>query len=164
MFYDFSKHIRKVDAKDYILIYTYPERITAEEQEIIIRFAKNNNKKLLSIGCCYPWSETVIPDSPFQVLSYFDSADYVITDTFHGTVFAVKYNKNFCAFIRNSNQFKLQFLLQQFDQQNRKADRASDLCEILMNEPDYSRTNEIIKSERLRSIDFLSDFTCSINN
>ncbi|MDG5813850.1 polysaccharide pyruvyl transferase family protein [Chitinispirillales bacterium ANBcel5] len=162
MFYDFSDYMGEIDTKDYILIYTYPERITPREQENITHFAKINNKKLISIGCSYPWSETVIPDSPFEVLSYFDNADYVITDTFHGTVFSIKYNKNFCTFIRNTNKHKLLFLLQQFDQENRQAESEHDLYRILMNEPDYSKTNELIKSERMRSIDYLSDFTHTI--
>lgn len=42
-------------------------------------------------------------------------ADYVITDTFHGTVFSIKMNTKFCTLVRDSNRNKLEALLNKLD-------------------------------------------------
>ena len=65
--------------------------------------------------------------SPLEVLAYIKHADYVVTDTFHGSVFSIKYQVPFATIIRESNQQKLSDLLHRFQLDDRRLLQLSDL-------------------------------------
>ena len=94
-----------------------------------------------------------MPLNPFEVLAYVKKADYVVTDTFHGTVFSIKNNKKFATFLRSGhetvygNNEKLYDLLDTFNLLDRSVNKLSDLENILLSEPDYNKVNTIIDSE-----------------
>ena len=143
--------------KDYIVIYTYPGRIK-DKSEIreICNFAKKYNKKLVSIYCWYTWCDVpLVPETPFEVLAYFKYADYIITDTFHGTIFSIVNQKKFGTIIRSTNKQKLTSLLNNLSLGNRKVDDISSLDEILTGSISYDEVNKVILDERRRSIEFL---------
>ncbi|KMQ52674.1 hypothetical protein CHISP_0443 [Chitinispirillum alkaliphilum] len=156
--YDYHDYLSPVNENEYIILYAYPGRMSEEEKEQIVDFSNQKQKKLLSIGCFYPWCDEVLfPTTPFEVLSYFNSADYIITDTFHGTIFSLKYNKNFCTFVRDSNRHKITHLLDKLDQNSRIVNESWELDKVLKSAPDYSLTNEIIKSEKRSAVDYLRE-------
>lgn len=80
----------------YILIYTYgfDENIIQE----IKSYAKSQNLLIISAGFFHSWVDRNINCSPFEFLSLIKNAESVITDTFHGTIFAIKYRKNFISY------------------------------------------------------------------
>ncbi len=98
--YDFSRELdsRSSGRTDYIVVYSYAERISDKvEIEAIRTFAKQHGKRLVSIFCTYDWcDEAVIPSTPFDVLAWFRYADYIVTDTFHGTIFSIITHSRFC--------------------------------------------------------------------
>jgi polysaccharide pyruvyl transferase WcaK-like protein len=157
--YDFSNEINKcnIKIKDYIVIYTYPGRVKdRSEIQAICSFAKKLNKKLVSIYCWYTWcDEILIPDTPFEVLAYFKSADYIITDTFHGTIFSIINEKKFGTIIRDSNRQKLTSLLNNLSLKDRIIDNVTNLDNILKSSISYGAANINIKNEKNRSIEFL---------
>lgn len=104
-----------VPLKDYIIVYAYAGRIQKNEAQAIRRFAEQKHKKLISLGFWQTFCDDYILASPLEVLAYIRDADFVITDTFHGSVFSIKYQKQFGAIVRSSNQQKLVDLLDQFD-------------------------------------------------
>jgi hypothetical protein len=133
----------------YILIYTYQKRISDDEVSEIRQFARLQKKKLISINCFYDWCDSAImPETPFDVLTYFKMADYVITDTFHGTIFSIINQKKFCSLIRDSNRNKLIFLLDQLDQSNRAVFNATNIGNVLMKVPSYAKTRQILKDQK----------------
>lgn len=154
--FNYDKYIKPVDKAEYIVIYTYPNRIKSKEEVMAIRsFAKKHNKKLISIGFYFSWcDETVVPD-PFEVLGYIKGADYIITDTFHGAVMSVKFNKKFVALVRKSNIEKMTSLLVQFNLTNRIIENLSTLEAVLTVSIDYSIINNMIQNEQKKSIDYL---------
>lgn len=156
--YDFTKHITSVYEKDYIIIYTYPSRISSQNEiDKIVSFAKKHNKRLISIGFFFPWCDEVITPHPFEVLSYIKSADYVITDTFHGAIFSIITESKFGTLIRSTNTQKLTSLLDTMKRTDRIIYDIDKLESIMENDIDYSDTNEVIKKERQRSIDYLKE-------
>ena len=74
---------------------------------------------MISIGHYFSWCDEVVIPTPFEVLAYFKGASYIITDTFHGSVFSIKFNKEFCTIVRDMNSNKLVSLLKQFGLENR---------------------------------------------
>lgn len=154
--YDFSKHLVDIKEENYILVYTYPNRISSQKEiDEIVSFAKENNKKLISIGFYFSWCDEVITPHPFEVLSYFKCADYIITDTFHGSIFSIITNSKFGTLIRDTNSEKLTSLLKTMDKSDRIIDEVDNLSEIMQRDIDYKTTNEIIQLERTRSLDYL---------
>lgn len=157
--HDFSKEIndRGTDLKDYMVIYTYINRITdPEEINAICSFAKKHNKKLISIFCAYTWCDQyVLPETPFDVLAYFRDADYVVTDTFHGSIFSMVTKTKFCVIIRNSNREKLSWLLKKMGLEAQLLNDQAELENILMQEPNYRSVQKLIEQERKRTVDYL---------
>lgn len=158
--YDFKNYLSSTFTKNnYILLYSFQYKITKNEQNEIIKFAKENNKKIISIGCYYDWcNEALLPKTPFEVLDYVKNADCIISDTFHGIVFSIKYNKRFCALTRSNNKYKINYLLKQFNLENRKATNFYDISKILKTENNYFEVNQSINKEIQKSIVYLSNF------
>ena len=147
--YDFSNNINDIEVKleNYIVVYAYGGRITEREQAEIKRFAKKYNKKLVSIGVVQSFCDINIVLSPFELLAYIKNADFVITDTFHGSVFSIKYNKKFVTIIRESNKQKLGDLLRRFGVYDRKIESIDELENIIMKDIDYDIVNKTINEK-----------------
>ena len=144
--------------KDYILIYAYNNRINREDEIVAIKeFAKKHNKKLLSIGIHQDWTDIKLEANPLELLSYVKNADYIITDTFHGTIFSIKYNRPFVTIIRESNKQKLGDLLQRFFVMDREIKDMTKLEETLLSPINFKKVNSIIKSETDRAISYLKE-------
>ena len=158
--YDFSKELegRGPGRSDYIVIYSYAERISDKaEVDAIRNFARKHGKRLVSIFSTYDWcDEAVIPDTPFDVLAWFRDADYIITDTFHGTIFSVITHSRFCTLVRSSNSEKLGSLLRWLAVDDRRAASPDRIAAILDAEPDYTETDRIIAAEKIRTREYLA--------
>lgn len=155
--YNYDKMIpTKVKHQDYMIVYTYPGRINDENEITAIKnYARKNNLKLISIGHYFPWCDEVVVPHPFEVLAYFQNATCIVTDTFHGSVFSIKYNKNFCTIVRGMNNNKLSHLLEQFNLSSRIVDSTQKMESILNTPIDFSSVNKIISDETQRSIEYL---------
>lgn len=140
---------------NFIILYAYPSRITKYEAKKIKIFAKKFNKQIISIGTYQPIADINLVLSPFQLLKYFEKADFIITDTFHGTIFSIKYNKKFVTIIRDSNNNKLSDLLKRMNLENRKLSNIDDLNILFNSEINYEKTNKIIQMEKEKSINYL---------
>lgn len=141
--------------RDYILVYGYDNRINREEEIAAIkRFAKEHRKKLISFGVYQRWCDKNVLCRPFELVNYFMNADYVVTDTFHGTVLSLKCNKQFATIIRESNKNKITDLLSRFNLEER-ASEINRLSSVLETPVDYSPVNDMIAEERKKTLAYL---------
>lgn len=156
LMFNYLPYVKPTKEKDYIIIYSYPNRIKAREEIKAIRdFAKRYNKRLISIGFYFSWCDkTVIPD-PFEVLGYIKGADFIITDTFHGSVMSLKFNRPFIALVRDSNKQKMTSLLSQFKLEDRIVDNINLLENKMLQHINYELVNSILEKELLKSLDYL---------
>lgn len=159
LIYDYTPFIPKEKRKsDYIIVYTYPGRISDQNEIAVIRaFAKKKGLRLLSIGHYFPWCDDVVVPTPFEVLAYFRDAAYIVTDTFHGSVFSIKYNKRFCTIVREMNNQKLTYLLEQFGLKGRIVSDLQNFEHILEAVIDYTPVNEQIAMETLCGKEYLNN-------
>lgn len=150
--------------KDYIIVYSYQGRIkNKKEIKSIKDFAKRNNKKIVSVFCRYDWcDESVIPDTPFDVIAWFKNADYIVTDTFHGTIFSIITRSIFCTLIRSSNKAKLTSLLNKFSLGDRIAENPEKIEKVLESGIDYQNAEKTIGQERQRTMDYLRSVITNI--
>lgn len=160
LMFDYQQYAVDPKERDYIVVYSYPNRIKGKKEINAIRkFAEEKGKKLISICFYFPWcDETVIPH-PFEVLGYIKNADYVITDTFHGCVMSIKFNKQFLALVRDSNRQKMSSLLNQFGLGARMCESFDNLKGCIEREIDYGPVNSQIEDEVRKSIEYLSEHT-----
>ena len=156
---DFDKLIPSQSGlKNYILIYAYGNRINSEvEINAIKRFAEKYNKILVSVGTHQKWTDLKLEADPFKLLAYVKGADYIITDTFHGSIYSIKYNRPFTTIIRESNKQKLRDLLQRFSVEDREVRDMDKLEEILLRPINFNEVNRIIGVETEKSIRYLKE-------
>ena len=159
LMFNYQQYARDPKEKDYIVVYSYPNRIKCKEEiDAIKRFAKEKGKELISICFYFPWCDKTVIPHPFEVLGYIKNADYVITDTFHGCVMSMKFNKQFVALVRDSNRQKMSSLLDQFGLEGRMCEEFGDLKNRLEKWIDYAPVNEKIAKETEKSILYIKDF------
>ena len=89
------------------------------------------------------------------MLGYIKNADYVVTDTFHGTIFSIILGKKFATIIRDSNKQKLSALLKRFSLDNRQLRELSELEGILITPIDFSRADFVRRFEKRKTVDYL---------
>lgn len=131
LLYDFPE-VNDIDIglQDYMVVYAYAGRIQDAEAEAIRKFASRYHKKILCLGFYQPFCDEYVMPSPLEVLAYIKHADYVVTDTFHGTVFSIKYQVPFAVIIRDGNRQKLEDLLSRFKLDHQKLTELNQLDSI----------------------------------
>lgn len=91
---------------------------------------------------------------PKDFLSYIDHASLVITSSFHGTVFAIIYNKPF--FVLNGLKDKrISSLLHEINLESRSLEKEADIDRISLQCPNYKKTIEFLRREREKSYTYL---------
>lgn len=161
--YNYDHLIPEIQKQDpYLAVYAYPYRIKAKEAEQIKKFAA---KKGLKVFCfAGPQADLGVYKnvSAFEMLSYIRNAEYVVTDTFHGTVFSIKYDIPFVSIVRQTmargeygNAEKILFLLETLGLQN----RILESCELLEKTIEYpinsDEVHDKIKNYVIRGLDYL---------
>lgn len=99
--------------------------------------------------------EEILP-SVESWINELSNADFVITDSYHGTVFSILFNKQFIS-ISNFKRGQSRFLslLNTFHITNRLINSIKEVEEMDLSSIDYRSVNEILIKERRKSIDFL---------
>lgn len=152
----YKKQHSRVLSKEYLLVYAYGDRIrTKKEIRTIKEFAKEKNLLIIAVGAPQYWADKSIACSPLDLMDYFFYANCVVTDTFHGAVFSIINNKNFCVFGRKSNKFKLDGLLDVMDLKKCIVTNKRTLSQILEQPIDYTIINAMIEKERERTYSYL---------
>lgn len=147
----------QIPHKDYIVVYAYAGRIREEEAAAIRAFAKKEGKKILSLGFYQPFCDEYVQTTPMEALAYVKHADYVVTDTFHGTVFSIKYQVPFATLIRESNRQKLGDLLQRFEAEDRSVMELSQLERVLKQPLASEKIRTLLKQYRREAKAYLQD-------
>ena len=143
-----------LSSKKYILVYTLfeSEEITKIANYIskvtglkIIHFRKYNvyKNELMNL---YSYG-------PVDFVNAFKNAKYVITNSFHGTVFSLIYEKNFYSVLPNERAGRIKDLLQDLELETRIIQNEEDV--IFDGNINYSLVNEKIEALKAKSKDFL---------
>lgn len=151
---DYSSIEEKINFKEkYILIYGY--KFEKREISAIKKYSRKKKIKLYSIGMPQMWCDKQLTATPFEFLSYIKNAECIITETFHGTIFSILYNKNFVSYVNNKS--KVKDLLERMSLENRDVSIKNNLEDLLNEKIDYEKVNKILEKEREKSINWLID-------
>jgi len=130
----------KISKSGYILVYGYPNRFTSKNINEIIEYAKSKNLTLISVGNYFDWCDKNIAASPFEFLSYVRNARYVITNTYHGTIFSIRYCKQFASYA--GSQIKVMDILENLELENQVVSESCTLENALGTNIDYIKVQE----------------------
>ena len=157
---NFEVPIKKIKKK-YILLYSYDRNMVDQNEIRSIKFyAKTHGLITVSLGTYHKWCDKNIVCNAKEWYSYFKYADCVITDTFHGSVVAIKNHCNVAVFIRESiNAFKLESLLKETGLESRRLKSVSDknLEYVLSQAIDYKKVDEKIEEVLVTSKQYLRE-------
>lgn len=147
-----------VPEKDYMILYGYAGRFSKEECMKIRAYADSKGLKIFCIGGVQDACDKFIDCNPFQVIAYFQHADCVVTDTFHGTILSVIAQRQFASVVRKTgygNAEKITDLLGRLGLSDRIVDDLDIVGDKVDEVIDYKKVNEIILAERQKSYEYL---------
>ena len=160
LIYNFDREVEDADLpvlpQHFCVVYSYYNRIhTTEEIHAIKSFCKAHQLTPVAIGAPQFWLKDYIVCSPFQCLKIFRQADFVITDTFHGTIFSAKYAKRFAILARASNKNKLLDLVKRIGVEDHLLSNLNELEAVCDLEHDKESFRRIIEAEKKKSEEYL---------
>lgn len=152
----------KLDGKEYILVYQLHHN---KQMENYLKELKKHTK--LPIYRVHPSfyyglkpGKFIYLPTPGEFISYIKNAKYIVTDSFHGTVFSLIFNKNFVDILPGETSTRIESILKLVKQENRIIKDFNNF-NWLENNIEYSEINKIIEKERDES---LKDFENAIFN
>jgi exopolysaccharide biosynthesis predicted pyruvyltransferase EpsI len=164
LIYDFDWSLtERVKVSKYILIYAYEGRLDEENEISLIRqFASQKGLITVSIGSYHHWCDENLVPTPFELLAYFAQSSYVITDTFHGTIFSIKCKKQFISLARKNNKYgsnenKVQYLLRQCGLYDRLLYSIDSFETEIIKPINYDETSQKIEILRASSLQFIKE-------
>ncbi len=161
---DFSKEIDKTQIsiklpKNYCIVYSYYNRIyDKKEIQAILNFCKSKKLTPIALGAPQKWIKHFYAVSPFELLKIFQNASFIITDTFHGTIFSEKFNGHYAVLFRESNKNKLNDLVNKIKAQNHVVYDFNDIYKVYNV---FNDNNEVLKSQieaKKHSISYLKKY------
>lgn len=150
----YMQYQKDVNYKDYILLYTYGTMLTDKNIFQIKSFSKENNLKIVSIGKWYDFCDICLSPSPYEFLSFVNNAKYIFTDTFHGTVFSIIYEKEFVSFALNNT--KVFELLDELELNDRVVSE-TNLKSIVNSSINYSKVTSMVSNYGNKTKKYLRD-------
>lgn len=155
VYVDLFKDTFPMLGKKYVFTYVLDE--TKEDRKAIKTFANEKNLDVVDIkaqtGDYRKW-KIIEPVEKWLSAIYY--SEYVITDSFHGTVFSIIFNKPFVT-IANPQRgtTRLSDLLQRFHLENRLLSSAAGMGELLNSDINWEIANDNWDKEREFSFDYL---------
>lgn len=147
------QNVSNISKEPYLFAYVLD--LNSEKKELIESYARKKNLKVQMLS-----AEDNITESIEYWLASIRDADFVITDSFHGTVFSILFKKLFVSLV-NTNRGADRFysLLNMFGLQNRICDSftSDSIQKTSDGEIDWEKVNTILVKMRIYSIKFITD-------
>jgi len=107
--------------------------------------------------------ETICNAGIEEFLSYIKHAEAVITNSFHGTVFSILFEKRFASKRLDSTSSRVENLLQMTGLTERFFEGSEDVFQMLSRNIDYTLPRQRLEAEREKSLAYLRSI-CSTSN
>ena len=157
---DWASQLSIIPKINYRYVLTYGLNDNQELGTFARKIAKDNGLRLINIGLS--WRAYFNPGKTIQLpsvatfLSLIKHADYIVTDSFHGTAFSLNFNRQFFVFYPGRFSTRLQSILSLTHQEHRAvSDCTADWKKI---KPiDYTEVNTILARERQKARRFIEE-------
>lgn len=155
-----NKSLNKNRIKEkYILVYIFKEK--PEYIEMVNYLSEKTGYKIVQFNIKSKYKNTLCSayeSGPIEFIDLIKNAEYVCTDSFHGTVFSIIFNKAFFVFPFESTISRFNNLLGKLNLLDRIISSKSEFEKIDFNKKiDYIEVNELLEEERKKSVLFLEN-------
>jgi hypothetical protein len=135
-----------------ILVY-YFGNLPNDAVNQIKKLKEETGKQVISFGDYRPWCDINIPYNPYLFIQCYRDCSFVITNTYHGTIFSLIFEKSFADY--GKSKMKIQSLLESLEAEKAFADFNEDLIPYYNNKPNYEAINKKISNSRDSSLQYL---------
>ncbi len=136
---------------NYALIYSY--QLNDKQINQVREFCKSRNLRSVSASIYHDWCDKCLPVTPFKFLSLVRNANYVITSTYHGTIFSIICRKQFVVY--GKGMAKISSLLEELGLTSRLIEDDIRIETIIDIPIDYTRVDEVLAEKRRESLTYL---------
>lgn len=146
--------------EDYIFLFSYA--LDPKMYDFANMLSLKSGYKIVAIspytsGSFVDGSKVLKNVPPVEWIQLFNKAKLVITDSFHGMMFSIVFNKPFYAYAPNrSNVARVKDVLKKLGLENRKLTNIKNVTDVIW-EMDYTKVNEILNIEREKSLEYLKN-------
>ena len=150
----------------YILVYAFGG--SQNIKDLALNISHKTGYKILWINNTYKHSAKIRyikSAGPEEFLSLFNNAEYIITNSFHGTAFSINFNKQFFTELLPEStgvNSRLEDILDLFDLKERRV--LSSDASVIESQIDYEKVNIKLEEERTKSISLLKHAIESVKN
>lgn len=150
-----NKQSKKVPKEKYLLVYTYGVDKWLEEK--IVTFARKNNLLIVSPCFWHTWADKIIQCSALELGFLMKDAEYVVSTTFHGAIFALLNHTRCCIF---PGREKVADVVNRLGEGHRLIERSctyKDFCDVLYQPFDNYEFEKRVEEFREVSIRLLKE-------
>lgn len=158
---DYDRFIPKetLEKDRYIVTYTMPDTSQKLIYQAAAKLSEKTGLKVIDVCGNPTLANRRMPDNrvvgPTQFLWYMKNADYVLTNSFHGTAFSVNLNKNFAVIPHSLTGYRVTELLERAGLRERAVTEPDQTLPLFDREPDFNTANEKLSQYREESVGFL---------
>ena len=143
--------------EDFIVVYAYKLRQSDIDQ--IRNFAKTKDMKIFALSYRHDWADkNIVNLGPFEWLDYFKKAKYILSGTFHGTLYSLIYRKNFITSNNVGISNKTKTILSKINLMSRLTEGENNFQELFEHGIDYMSVNPKLNSLEEYSKNLLLEF------
>lgn len=151
-----SKEASNKPKGKYLLTY-FLGGVPKEYKKQIKNISKENNLEVINLGDIR--EKETYRTGPSEFIDYINSCSIFCTDSFHGAVFSILFEKPFIVYERMGTSLsmfsRINTLLDKFQLESRKAEHIKNNEDVF--NIDYSHVPEILEMERKKSFDYLKE-------
>lgn len=153
--------------KEYVLCYILGEKKCIDDFAQNLALVKKLPIYYIVTRPIYAKKQNTLYPSPEMFLALIRDAAYVVTDSFHGSVFSINFNVNFYSFCKRDDakggvdNDRIMEILRMFGLEGRfRKDGVMSLSEDI----DYTAVNSYLEKYRQASYDYINEMITEINN
>ncbi len=151
---DYAAMLKSDLFDNFIFLYLFKD-LSDKQNDDLRKFADSNNLKIIRgvNGVNLKVADYSVENSPLVFLNHMMAAKYIVTDTFHGTIFSINLNKQFVTIDRGKN--KVNEAINTFSFEDRLVSDGLSFISLLSKEIDYNFRNKPIEDLRNYSWEYL---------
>ncbi len=140
----------------FLLVYLRNGAFSPELKESVVSFAKKKGLKIVATYYTHRWAdENLVSLQPQDWVGLMRDAAYVVTNTFHGSVFSIMLEKKFALDYNDGIRLKTKGMIEAMGLTGRTITNADQLESVLETSIDYSDARSFRERETLKARQFL---------
>lgn len=148
----------KKEKEPFIFVYNLNRNVNVKQ--FALQLAKEKNLKIVNFSDTLDFmrgAKNRIHNTVYDFLYYLANAEYVVTDSFHGTAFSINLGKQFVSFAAPRFNSRLLSILELFELEDRFLTEFDGSCDAIYKEIDRNKVEKKLEEERTRCLDFLKN-------